>query len=851
MSVTPGAIVELHAAAARNGVAAGSNVPLTNVWANTGSLGRGFDGQVLGIAGTASSGWAGSGTPADPHRLVQSAAGGDYVRIPKLAVTGSKVFTLESWFYSPPVPPSPEPPAYAYYFILTEWGPMVVTYPEVGLCIYAPNGPTAPGYARFFYRDQDGGNASIFGPGGTVTDICDGQLHHMIGASDGAHAVLVVDGVSGIPAAVPAGTIGITDTLFGAQVAGSHCMKGGALVAGRVYDFYLDEDQRLANYEAGPLAVAGAVQPRPRHVAPTGGPAEEVVSVLVGTGAAQVDLVAEGLVDPESVTDSDCEHGFESAEFEVDGQPHIRAHNALVDEAPVRVVRDGKTTFEGSVAVISDAVSPHVVECAGLYDKLSRDESYAAACVETRYDLFFDAPKALCEYLVGQRSVNIDANLDGQFQFIIPKGSRTKANQCRFYCLVPLSGLGPYTKISRITGTWTCGGTGAVVAVIGAVTDTPFTAAPSDYVFVSSVWSEAASNGAFDSDDIPAGTGLDFADYKFVVAGGWAFADDAETAAEEFCQLRDLTIYVDRLTAPRPDQIIAEIACPADGSICLGAATEALGGPVTQFMVDPFTTRAEAIESARALASGIMDVGVWDDATVHVRARPTSPPERTHWLALSLADLADPTRDWGIVRDTEAGIDAICCSYNVLSHATKPNGTACSVYYPARPARAAARVAMLELGDATDAEAAAAAQQVYTYQSQLASGSVPLDPDHLTARYGAAVVPTVDGALLPIDHIRSWDWVMCVNAADPDARGPFMLSRVERNADGVNIEVGGDYWEHPGYAHSERKGRYVRAHWQQTKRKEWSKTKPKGKGWHRQGKRWWRYRKVWVEGRYR
>lgn len=87
----------------------------------------------------------------------------DYVSLPCLHVTEDKVFTLEGWFVSPARPPSPEPPAGAYDFILTEAGRAVTSYPEVGLCIFAPNGPTPPGLARFFYRDENGAMRSFTG----------------------------------------------------------------------------------------------------------------------------------------------------------------------------------------------------------------------------------------------------------------------------------------------------------------------------------------------------------------------------------------------------------------------------------------------------------------------------------------------------------------------------------------------------------------------------------------------------------------------------------------------------------------------------------------------------------------
>ena len=572
------------------------------------------------------------------------------------------------------------------------------------------------------------------------------------------------------------------------------------------------------------------------------------VAVIIGAGAAAVDLVAEGLADQDAVTDSDCEHGFESAECTVEGLPHIRAHNSLVVGAPVKVVRGGKTTFEGEVAVIDDAVSPHAVECAGIYDEFTRREDYCAGFVEGRYDLAQEYPADIYRGVFSQQICSVlDLTTDGQVQFTLPKGSKVKINQGRAVYIRLLDGLAPGQSIDRVTGRWDCGGSGVLAAEVHAFTD-PFTYAGEAIVCEGAVTvSDAARSGTFDSDD---DVQVEGQGYTTIVVWCTSGNDVAETTGENFCQLRDLRVYVNRTTAPRPDQIIAEVAMGS--GLCLASSTEALGAPVTQFMADPFGTRAATIETARALYSGIMDVGVWDDATVHVRARPTSPPQRSCWLALSLADLVDPQTGWGIVKDSEAGVDAICCSYGAIGVTGIPDGTPRSVYYPSNPTAADARVPVLELESATDAEALAAATQVYTYTSQLATGSVPLDAEHLTERYGQAAVPTVDGALLPIDHIRSWDWVMCVDAADADSRGPFQLSRVERSADGVTIEVGGDYWQHPGFTHAQKTGRYIGAH--RTRSREayakWWRRTHKGKPLPRKHAKWhygaWRD----VEGRY-
>ncbi|HRZ10703.1 MAG TPA: hypothetical protein P5319_12525, partial [Gemmatimonadales bacterium] len=71
--VTPGAILELHAARANGGVSPGINDPLTTEWYDT--SGNGHHGTLVGFAGTTASGWS-----ADPYRLVfESTTPGDFV----------------------------------------------------------------------------------------------------------------------------------------------------------------------------------------------------------------------------------------------------------------------------------------------------------------------------------------------------------------------------------------------------------------------------------------------------------------------------------------------------------------------------------------------------------------------------------------------------------------------------------------------------------------------------------------------------------------------------------------------------------------------------------------------------
>jgi len=666
-----------------------------------------------------------------------------------------------------------------------------------------------------------------------------------------------------------------------------------------------------------------------------------MVAVIVGSSTAAVDLVAAGLVAPQSVQDADCEHGFESASFVLEDQmPHVRAHHAIVEGAPVKIYRSGVLTFEGTIVSVDDTGVTHEVECAGIYEQLKRREDYCAAWLLSEpYDQFVEVSPWVLGWDQKQTLTVASVDLDGQILISVPIGTAAKANQSVGVGFWLLSGLNRSLTIKRVTFDLTLSPGTAWYGEISTAPDLGYGIS----------WRQSWSAQTDTQYDLSITW-----DCRFLGFDLRAIADTT-TTAERYVQIRNLKIYVGRTSAPRVDEIITEIACPSDGTICTASQADSLGSGVSGFAVEPFTSRADAIEQARALYAGIIDVGVWENATLRVRARPTSPPSTQRHYAIRASNLPDPDA-WEIARDTEAGIDAVCVGYELVpinelaqvaqvsftsstwptswarttttnntiesdsgaykmrvkSNATErnpynhsapmpviggmiylarvrayvgsypgsgtaqctlgwysdaggnsmvaetavkswaaadateawrealvsapanavsarwknywygvtggtgdyslwardfelqaitPAGTHKKVYYPSEPSAADARVALLEIGPATDAEAAAAAQQVYSYRSQLATGSCTL----------SGTVETMAGAIVPVEHIRSWDWVTKVDASDVRDRGPFMLSRVERAGDGtVTIEVGGDYWQHPGFQHGGAAiGRYV------------------------------------------
>jgi len=88
-------VVELHAGKALSGTGPQVNSPLGTQWFDTSN--NDHHGTLIGFDGE--SPWVGTGTPADPYRLVfSSAAPGDYAQTAGFAQTSAQ-FTIDAWIY--------------------------------------------------------------------------------------------------------------------------------------------------------------------------------------------------------------------------------------------------------------------------------------------------------------------------------------------------------------------------------------------------------------------------------------------------------------------------------------------------------------------------------------------------------------------------------------------------------------------------------------------------------------------------------------------------------------------------------------------------------------------------------
>jgi hypothetical protein len=233
--VTPGAVLELHAARADGGLRPGTNG--RRQW--TDLSGNGNHGALSGFAWTEASGWS-------ADRLTFDGAD-DYVQLLELgAARAGGVFSHEAWFLGG---------ATGAERTLTCEGSNISSTPYVGMLL------TPDGYLRVQTRAYEVDVTTNLT--GTV-NLSDGVWHHAVATSDGTDARLYVDGalVAG-PAQISVGSYErINSAALGALRRSTVISYfNGEIAAARVYPFALTPEQVAANYAAGPASntVDGAV----------------------------------------------------------------------------------------------------------------------------------------------------------------------------------------------------------------------------------------------------------------------------------------------------------------------------------------------------------------------------------------------------------------------------------------------------------------------------------------------------------------------------------------------------------------------------------------------------------------
>jgi len=228
----------LEAALANGGVGPGLNSPLTTTFKDLSGLGN--NGTLTNFGFTTASGWAGSGTSADPYRLVFDGTN-DYVAVPTLHACDDKIFSYEFWFMRSGAPSAIGALASEANSASANLYPYTLPY------IFTDGTP------RLQVKDAAGTQVQII----CTVNVCDGAWHHIVGTADGTYMYLYVDGVlKGGPTALPSGALGPTGwTTVGALRANStpgfwYYLSGGVAVA-RIYDRTLSAAEVATNTAAG------------------------------------------------------------------------------------------------------------------------------------------------------------------------------------------------------------------------------------------------------------------------------------------------------------------------------------------------------------------------------------------------------------------------------------------------------------------------------------------------------------------------------------------------------------------------------------------------------------------------
>ena len=113
-----------------------------------------------------------------------------------------------------------------------------------------------------------------------------------------------------------------------------------------------------------------------------------------------------------------------------------------------------------------------------------------------------------------------------------------------------------------------------------------------------------------------------------------------------------------------------------------------------------------------------------------------------------------------------------------------PEGTPQIAYYPSNPGATNAKVGLVEVGRAKADEALSIAQTAHTLWSAPYEGPV-------SGLVGEVV--TVEGARVPVEEIRPWDWITNLDPSIPKQhRGPHLITAVHEAGGEVDIHCGGD-----------------------------------------------------------
>lgn len=229
-NVTPGAVLELHAAKANGGLSPGVNSPLTTTFFDT--SGNGNHGTLQTFAGTEASGYAGTGTAADPYRLTFDGVD-DRVSVHDAGTLNPISFTADAWLIG-------SASASLQYAIANR-----PASGASGWSLYLAN------TSRYVCQIAKTDGTWAYVNASNLGAVEAGSLCHVALTYDGANLRTYFNGslywtrpLAYLPKASSA------DFLIGSLAFGSYPFAGSVLAV-RLYPFALTPEQVAANYAAG------------------------------------------------------------------------------------------------------------------------------------------------------------------------------------------------------------------------------------------------------------------------------------------------------------------------------------------------------------------------------------------------------------------------------------------------------------------------------------------------------------------------------------------------------------------------------------------------------------------------
>ena len=228
-----GAVVELHAAKAQGGTLPGTNSPLTTQFFD--SSGSGNHGALETFAGTTVSGYAGTGTAADPYRLVFDGTS-DYVSCGDLGTVEDKTYTFEAWVLVDGA---------ATKYLISQCGGVSDFEDFVELKLRFFDGLYYPDAAYI-------STGEIYRTGIGAGIAADDAYHHIACTADGTTLTAYWDGVAyGTPATLPPESAAVVNTTVGAEFKESSFFGVASIAIARIYPVALSPAEVAQNYAQG------------------------------------------------------------------------------------------------------------------------------------------------------------------------------------------------------------------------------------------------------------------------------------------------------------------------------------------------------------------------------------------------------------------------------------------------------------------------------------------------------------------------------------------------------------------------------------------------------------------------